>query len=191
MIVDMKRREKWWIPGLYLDEDDNYRFSGSDLDAETFNEACADLGRNEGPALLFDLHYQGIIDVGEHPAVVASVWTMAEFPAHNLDPDSWVELFGEAGYTHDGEPAPRPSKPVTAYRGCSDDRRFGMSWSIDLDRARWFADRDLGKGKGHVYVLSAPPESMLAFVHEFGRSEAEYVIDPQYLSDDNVKRLDD
>jgi hypothetical protein len=185
-------REEWWSPGLYLDEDSYYRFTGGEMDTETFDEAALDLGRNEGPALLFDLHCQRIIDVGEHPAVVASVWTTAEFPESKYDPRTiWVDLFGEAGYTHDGKRAPRPSEPVTVYRGCSHDRRFGMSWSTDVDRARWFADRDLGKGKGHVYVVTAPPESLLAFIHEFGRSEAEYVIDPQYLSDDNVKRLDE
>jgi hypothetical protein len=73
-------RKEWWIPGLYVDEDDYYRFTGGEMDTETFDEAALDLGRNEGPALLFDLHCQRIIDVGEHPAVVASVWTTAEFP---------------------------------------------------------------------------------------------------------------
>jgi hypothetical protein len=38
-------REEWWIPGLYLDEDDYYTFTGGEMDAETFYEACADLGR--------------------------------------------------------------------------------------------------------------------------------------------------
>ena len=39
-----------------------------------------------------------------------------------------------------------------------------------------------------MYVFTAPPMSLLAFIHhEVGRGEAEYVIDPTYLSDEVVR----
>jgi MFS superfamily sulfate permease-like transporter len=50
-----------------------------------------------------------------------------------------------------------PEAPVTLYRGCAPERRFGMSWTTDLDRARWFAERDLSHGTGNVYVYQASP----------------------------------
>lgn len=61
-----------------------------------------------------------------------------------------------------------------------------MSWTDDLERAQWFADRDLGKGAGRVYVCNAPPAALLAFIS--GRGEAEYVLDPSpgYLNDNTV-----
>jgi hypothetical protein len=111
-------REPHWIDGLTFDGL-YYRFDGK-MDADTFTQACYDLGRNEGPALLYDLYYTGSLAIDLHPGVVAGVWSMAEFPATCFDPPTiWAELFGEAGYTHDGQPAPRPSAPVTVYRGCS------------------------------------------------------------------------
>lgn len=124
--------------------------------------------------------------------MVADVWSKAGFPESLFDmPETWRDLFEVAGYTLDGRPAPRQSQPVTVYRGCSAERRFGMSWTTDLDGARWFANRDLRKGAGRLYVFDAAPASMLAFIHESGRREAEYVIDPYYLSDNTVSELEE
>jgi hypothetical protein len=47
-------RERWWVDGLYEDENGYYRFDGQ-IDAETFSIASGDVGRNNAPALLFDL----------------------------------------------------------------------------------------------------------------------------------------
>jgi hypothetical protein len=181
-------RESWWLPGLHRDEDDYYRFDG-DMTGEQFAEASGHLGRNESPALLYDLWSVGSISVYEHPEVVSEAWSGAEFPVDLLPFNQWVELFGEAGYTHDGEPAPRPEQAVTVYRGCHHERRFGMSWTTDIERARWFADRDLGQGVGLIYVFNAPPEALLAYIHESSRGEAEYVINPEYLNDRNVTHI--
>jgi len=177
------------VDGLYQDENGYYGFDGED--AETFSAAHGHVGRNNGPALLFDLTYNGVLDVEQHPGVVAETWTMAEFSAGKLlDTAEWVELFETAGYTHNGQPSPRPKQPVTLYRGCAPERRFGMSWTTHVDRARWFADRNLGHGTGNVYVYQAEPFALLAFIDESGRGEAEYVIDPAYLSDDTVELLE-
>ena len=66
-----------------------------------------------------------------------------------------------------------------------------MSWTTDLDRARWFAERDLSHGTGNVYVYQADSAALLAFIGEWGRHEAEYVVDPYFLSDAVVKVLDE
>jgi len=77
---------------------------------------------------------------------------------------------------------------VTLYRGCQHDRRFGMSWTDDLDRAQWFADRDLGQGAGNVYMHRANPRELLAFIDASHRREREYVLDPSpdFLNDNTV-----
>ena len=42
----------------------------------------------------------------------------------------------EADYTHNGQVALRPEHPVRVYRGCHHERHFGMSWTVDRDRAQ-------------------------------------------------------
>lgn len=182
-------RDPWWIEGLYRNAD-GYVFDGV-MDADTFAEAVIDVGRNNGPALLCDVYGQGAIDIAMYPGVVADVWSSAEYPARSLDPDMWVELFEEAAYTHDGQPAPRPSRPVTLYRGCIPDCRFGMSWTTDMATARRFAGGLLCRRQGHVYVHLAERGELLAYIHtDSGRGEAEYVIDPYFLDDNNVRVIE-
>jgi hypothetical protein len=162
------------------------------MDADTFLSAACDIGRNDGPALLFDLFFNGVIDISKHPSVVAEIWSNAEFPANNIEPGTWVELFDEAGYTHDGQPAALPAESVVLYRGCHPDRRLGMSWTADPSRAQWFAERNLGKGVGDVYAHRADPGGLLAYIDTAcGRGEAEYVINPFWLDHDNVRPLRD
>lgn len=182
----VNKRESWWLPGLYRDETAYYRFDG-EMSGEEFETALMHVGRNDGPALLDDLHFAGSVSVAENPGIVTTAWAMAEFPSNLLDADTWVELFEEAGYTVDGEPAPRPEAPVTVYRGCHPERRFGMSWTTDLERAQWFADRDLGRGVGAVYESTVRPGWLLAYIHDSQRGEAEFVVDPVALTDETVK----
>jgi hypothetical protein len=57
-----------------------------------------------------------------------------------------------------------------------------MAWTSDIEIARRFAHGQLrGRPLGHVYAFEAPPEAMLAFIHETGREESEYVIDSAFL----------
>ena len=95
-------RESFWVDGLYRDEDGYFRYGGGKMDAETFATACMQVGRNDGPALLFDLHDGGALVVHLHPEVVADVWSMAEWPANNVPAGLWVDLFKKAGFTRDG-----------------------------------------------------------------------------------------
>lgn len=181
-------RESYWVEGLYRDDAGYYRLDG-EMDLEKFELARGHVGRNDGPALLHDLHYAGSINICDHPGVVADAWSMAEFPASLLPQETWIELFEEAGYTADGRTALRPSQYVTVYRGCHPERRHGMSWTTDIERARWFAERDLGQGLGMIYVLNAPPESLLAYIQDASRGESEYVVNPEVLNDANVTHI--
>ena len=81
--------------------------------------------------------------------------------------------------TADGQ---RPAAPVTLYRGApgrSNGR--GMSWTLDVDRARWFAQRwDLTGRSGSVYKATVKPHAILAMMLG-GRDEAEVVVNPRRL----------
>ena len=176
-------RQRWWVDGLYEDEDGCYRFKGQ-IDAQTFSIACGHVGRNNAPALLFDLYYGKSLDLAAHPSVVADAWSSAEHPEGSLDPYKWAEFFRTAGYTHDGQPAAPPTEPIPVYRGCTPDGREGMSWTSDPAVAQRFAHGQLrGRAVGHVYTFDAPPEALLAYIHEIGRQESDYVIDSDFLED--------
>ncbi|OQM74703.1 hypothetical protein BFN67_03440 [Pseudaminobacter manganicus] len=73
---------------------------------------------------------------------------------------------------------------LTIYRGCeSEDHIGGYSWSLDRDRAEWFARRfgvDGVIGKLEIQKLDA-----LACFGE--RNEAEIVVDAVYLDDDAIE----
>jgi hypothetical protein len=188
----MKRRNERWIPGLYRDKNDCYQFDG-EMDADTFTTAAVHLNRNDMPTLLFDLFCNGALDVALHPGVVGTAWSKAEYPTRCLEPAIWVKLFAVAGYTHDFDPAPRPTEPVELYRGCTPAGRLGMSWTSDLPFARRFAYGGASEpSECCVYCFDSPPGAVLAFIRDApGRPENEYIIDPAYLSDDSVKQLAD
>ena len=59
-----------------------------------------------------------------------------------------------------------------------------MAWTSDLALARRFAHGQLrGRPIGHVYAFDAPRDALLAYIHETGREESEYVIDNAFLED--------
>ena len=93
-------------------EDGYYRWRDAPLDANTFDTAALSVGEDKAPALLHDLYYGGsIADPAVLAHVVADVWDIAEFPQTLMPPEIWLDLFLHAGYTHDGQPAARPSYP--------------------------------------------------------------------------------
>ncbi len=168
---------------LYEDQNGYYQFDGQ-IDAQTFSTASSRVGRNNAPALLVDLYCGGSLDLVAHPGVVARAWSLPEYPERCMEPVIWVELFRTAGYTHDGLPATPPTEPITVYRGCTPDGRAGMAWTSDLAMARRFAHDQLRRRPvGHVYAFDAPPIALLAYIHETGRQESEYVIDRAFLDD--------
>jgi hypothetical protein len=166
-------------------DDNGYYHHDGPMDLDTFEDCAAAIGRNAGPALLFDLRYRGDLQLRNAPGVVASAWCAAEYPEGLIDPrELWVELFTEAGYTHDGYPAPRPPAPVELFRGCTEGRQDGMAWTSDLEVARRFATGLRARQPGHVYTATVDPEFLLAFIHtQHGRGEAEYVVSPEGLTD--------
>lgn len=142
------------------------------------------VGRAHAPGLMWDLHALGVLSKDSY-LETAGVWSMVEYPIRALDGDGWQELFDEAGYTVDGEPAERPTKPVRLYRGAVDESACGWSWTDDLGVARKFASGELwhsGGRAGRVWVATVEPWRLLARISD--RQESEYVVDPYGLAVD-------
>lgn len=101
---------------------------------------------------------------------------MAEYPDRALTREEWRDLFREAGFTIDGHPAPRPTQPVTLWRGSVPERRTDWSWSTARTVAEGYANGTRARRpQGRLYRVDAPPAALLAANME--RDEAEYVVD--------------
>lgn len=148
-------------------------------DVEQLGTARFRIDRNHGPALLADLHNEGLLDPDVAAAHVGVVWSMAEYPDAYLDHEAWRWLFALAGYTHNGVRTARPSGALTLYRGSVPERRGDWSWTDNIDVARRYAAGGLGgRPAGRVWRAEVDPRRLLARNdEEDGRAEAEYVVD--------------
>jgi hypothetical protein len=154
---------------------------GPALTGEEVDYALGAVGRNAGPALLFDLYYSRRLAPSVLAAVLVGAWSGAEFPGRTLPRSTWIAWFREAAY-------PTPAGPVILYRGAIPRHARGMSWTPDRERADWFANRwTLGRPEypAHVYTVTADPAAILADVDalegEGGRQEHEIIVDPAKL----------
>lgn len=197
--LESPTRLPYWPEGLYWDAREYYRHIGPELDLRTFRRYSSALDRNEAPGLLFDLVYiDKSLDVARVPGALADAWSAPEYPERALGGGTWIAMFEKAGYTHDGQPADRPSEPVRLFRGCTSevifnednyleiDPRFGMSWTSDVDTARRFAAGIRGRARGNVYAAVVQPEHLLAYLGPQHRDESEFIVHPAGLSDENV-----
>jgi hypothetical protein len=80
----------------------------------------------------------------------------------------WREMFHQIPYTVDFRVAPRPIRPLTLFRGATPEKREGISWTLSLDQARYFARYRQAPGTrdATVWVCRVPADRMLARVKE-------------------------
>ncbi len=161
----------------------------------SWSEVSARLGRNDMPyALAMAVLVNGeMTDADDIAQGVTDAWCSAEWPAQALDASIWWNLFDHAvaspcDYLHDGVARDReelPGPEVTLYRGAIEDHRYGMSWTDNLERATWFANRFNGMSGGavgKVWQVTVDADVILARFQE-RRGEDEFVLDPHLIED--------
>ncbi len=141
-------------------------------------------GRIQGPGLLFDAWFGRRIPRQVLTATIGMVWSGTECPFNAMTQDVWRALFDAAGYTVDGQPAPRPTSAIRLYRGSLPTLRRRWSWTTDRTLAERFAlgygdGGYIGRTPGKVYALDAPPESLMCAITD--RDESEHVVDTRGL----------
>jgi hypothetical protein len=128
----------------------------------------------DNPDLLLTLIEEGCLTPAAMRELIADVWTSTEFPGANGGVDRWRDAFDIAGWISDDE-SERPTEPLTLYRGAVPEYQRGMSWTLDPERAVWFAKRFMhGNDAGLVYRRTFGPREILA--RFTGRGEDEYVV---------------
>lgn len=89
------------------------------------------------------------------------VW-LEKGPSNLLGFDWWLPYFEDTGFiTNCG--IERPTEEVLLYRGTTPLVKQGMSWTPNLEEARFFANGECISGmKKNVYKMTVSPDSILA-----------------------------
>lgn len=139
---------------------------GVAIGAAGWASAAARVGHERVPALLVELTDADLVTADVLPRAVADAWSGPRRPAQRLDPEQWVQLFGDAGYAVDGVPATRPSAPVRLYRVAGEEHPAGLGWAGQ-------------PAPGTVWTTLASPEALLA---RFTAPDGDvHVVDPALL----------
>jgi hypothetical protein len=118
--------------------------------------------------------------------LLGDTWADAEAPSHfKTNRDVWCSLFNHLGsskaYLMDvdeiGHLGALPDT-LRIYRGYAGRHRTGLSWTLDYDRARWFARR---WGSDGARVATGTVEKSKVFALLEGRRESEIVVDPRHV----------
>lgn len=141
--------------------------------------------------LLWDWWSCGAIDAKELTSLIADAWMAAEWPVSSIGERAWIEMFKVAcsasGGIHLGLPAKRLTTPsrstrtMTVYRGSSTKSGGrGMSWTLDAQKAKWFAVRRCSfvHEPCGLYRAVVPLTAVLAML---GGPEREVVVNPNQL----------
>ena len=88
-----------------------------------------------------------------------------------------IELIGTGDEAETNYIATAP-ETITVYRGCQQRNQSGLAWTIDKERAIWFAKR-WQDGRPILVEGVVKKEHVLAAI--FGRSESELVISPRHI----------
>lgn len=92
----------------------------------------------------------------------------------SVDAHVVIDMFRQVGYRVDDQPAQRPERPLTLFRGATEARAYGLSWTVDPQIAAHFARHRQGPvGAGRVWRTTVEPDQVLAYLSD----EAEYIVD--------------
>jgi hypothetical protein len=133
------------------------------------------VNRSDRPDWFFNhLHHRRSFTREEAQSLLLDVWSDAEYPS------DWRREFEYAfrllGYCTDSS-SPLPQGDVEIYRGQGRYETLGLSWTLEYERALWFAKRKTSSGNRAVVSGVIAHEHVYAYVT--GRGEAEVVVNPR------------
>ncbi len=127
------------------------------------------------------------VSVEDYSSFLGSMWTHIEFPNVdvNIPKIQFISLFKKADKEYlmdekEFEIFKNLPEEFTVYRGVRGRGKVqGLSWTLSMEQARWFADRFEPTGK--VYRARIKKEDVLAYFSD--RNEKEVVLDYRKLID--------
>lgn len=157
------------------------------------------IGLHERPWRLtrLDEYWTSIEDPIERNAILLWVWSDTEQP-HQFG-DVPLRLFTAAradrpSYLTDDDAGDHPLLPagraLTVFRGTGVRERPGIAWTLDREKAIWFANRYRDAEKAVLITGTVRTSDVLAYI--VGRGESEIVVDPRkvrHQARERVSRL--
>ena len=153
----------------------------------TWAAVSARAGRNDLPRLLADAVFEDVTmtDPAQIAEGIAAAWVMCEWPAAQLDAETWAWLFDHVLETNEfltdgGAINTKPDMPatITLYRGAAPSRAVGMSWTDDPAQALWFVHRFQRAYGETLYRAEVDPYYLIGRFH--ARDEHEWVVHPDW-----------
>jgi hypothetical protein len=135
-----------------------------------------------GPRVLYDAWASGQISNDDLRSLIPDTWLYVDWPERIIGAGNWVRLFRTAGFLTIPYGLPRPERATTVFRGATAERRIGMSWTTDIDRADQFRQRHSWHAPTAVYRAVVTPDAVLALLERRGEGPPEVVVDPQMLT---------
>lgn len=142
---------------------------------------------NKTYALTLLKHAEPYLSEQDFGQILSTAWMLSEAPHNdpNLSKQQLASMFRSVSpeYLMDEEELRQYralEDTVTVYRGVTPYNRRnvkGLSWTLDRERAEWFAHRFCEDGT--VYTAQISKEYIFAIFN--GRNEAEVVVDPKKL----------
>jgi len=173
-LAEMKQREGDFADSLIHVAIEHHAMRYT-MTAEQFHTLTMWTGRVYGPRSLQALDLTRSLRPDAYADIVGYAWGLAEFPSLSIPRREWVALFRKAGYTFNGETdVARPTEPLTLWRGAWAKYKNGLAWSDNRKVAEHFAK--VRSGDGRVWTATVAPDRLLAYIHDDGRGEEEWIV---------------
>lgn len=138
--------------------------------------------RFNGRRILYDAWTARQIANADLRGLIPDTWLYVDWPERIIGADKWVQLFRAAGFLTIPYGLSQPASAITVFRGATAERRVGMSWTPDVNRARQFCQRHSWHAPATIYRTVVMPEAVLALLERKGESPPEVVVDPRMLT---------
>ncbi|KAB8294532.1 hypothetical protein [Bifidobacterium avesanii] len=156
-------------------------------------------GRNDMPALLWDAYVNDWLPLEQFAIGLEDAWVGCEWPGRQVlgsgCGEEWNEMFEHCGYLENTTISAYPeTPPAILYRAAPEFYKTGMSWTDDLEQAKWFNDRNNGyfhiQSRIWTYRPSGTRE-LLAHFHDpvNSRGEHEWVLNDMEIDEERITPL--
>jgi hypothetical protein len=168
-IANHSYEEKWKIIKTAIDE-------------RKWNTALCFYERPYRMSMITQWWEEGYFNKNTLNQLLTEWWTDTEIPSQ-FGYTNLLRLFKAAGFVTDGPE--KPTERIWLYRGCKKKHKRGISWTRDINKAKFFSQRL--NFNGQIWSIYAEPEIVMACFD--GRGEKEVVLNTRMIKDYQITEV--